>query len=172
MRCWKVSTLAEVPISGPITNLQEVQTALLAGLIKSSDAIGLVGAYLDANEDLYGDGDLAELVCLNPKREDVERRAPDLLGNYLKRAHPEFDPLRAPSERMGRACLKIFLEAYIRGELQPSHIRACVTQFEHLYDYPIWLGDLFNACDWWLPKHEASGLLALRKEAQRLILTL
>lgn len=164
--------MAEVPISGPITNLKEVQTALLAGLIKPSDAIGLVSTYLDANEGLYCDGDLAELICLNPERDDVERRAPELLERYLQRVHPGFDPLHTPSERMGRACLKIFLEAYIRGELQPLHIRECVTRFQNLYDYPIWLGNLYDACDWWLPEHEASGLLALRKEALRLIPTL
>lgn len=163
--------MADVPISGPITNLQEMQTALLAGLISAPDAIALVSAYLDANEDLFGDGDLAELICLNPVRDDVERRAPELLGSYLKRTHPEFDPLRNPSERMGRACLKVFLEAYMRGELKPSHIRNCVYQCEHLYDYPTWLGDLYNACNW-LPEDEAWGLQALREEAQILILTL
>ena len=164
--------MAEVPISGPIANLQEVQTALLAGLIKASDAIGLVSTYLDANEDLYADGDLAELICLNPERDDVERRAPELLESFLKRVHPEFNPLHAPSERMGRACLKELLQAFLRGERSHSDVQSYVYLIERAYDDATWLGDLYNACDWWLPEHEAWGMPALRKEAQRLILTL
>jgi hypothetical protein len=164
--------LAEVPISGPITNLQDAQAALRAGLINALEAANLVRTYLDANEDLYGDGDLAEIVCLNLNKDDITTRVPDLLEKYLKRAHPEFDPLRPPSEQVGRAYLKELLQAFLRGERSHSDVQGYVYVIEQAYDDATWLGDLYNACDWWLPEHEAWGLPALRKEAQRLIVAL
>ena len=140
--------MAENPISGPITNLQEAQTALLAGFIDEFSLVQVVIAYLDANPELYGDGDLAEIAHLNQKRRDAVLRAPPLLTAYIVRAFPDFDPKRDASHSMGRAFLKRLLEGYLRKEYEPWEICRHVSSIEWIYDYPEWIGNLYNACDW------------------------
>lgn len=105
--------MAEALLPGPITNLQDMQTALSLGFIDEKCQIQKVSTYLDANEELYRDGDLAELVCLDLKRPDSLLRAPTLLAAYLARTSPDFDPLSESLEPLGKELLKQVLERYL-----------------------------------------------------------
>ena len=162
--------MAEVPITAPITNLCEARSVFLCGLIGELELIALVDAYLDANPDLYSDGDLAEIICLDRKTDESVKLASSLLDAYLARTYPNFDAERDASVRMGKAFLKQLLERYLRNEFGPREICRYVPLIEQAFNYPAWFGGLWNVCDCWGDYEDVAR--DIYKEAERVVATL
>jgi hypothetical protein len=156
----------------PVANLKEALTAFHIGYFDELGLVGFVSNYLCDNPELYADGDLAEIASINQKRRDSYSRVRELLAAYLQRTEPKFDPTRNFDESQGRRLLKARLELYLSGGCRPYEVCKLGSPLERMFDWPTWLGDLYNACDWVDPRHEARDCPALRKEAKRLIQTL
>lgn len=152
-----------------LKTLEEAELAFAINYFTASDLIAAVEELLDATPELWGVEELAELVWLNRQQKPAVHRAPDLLRSYLA-ANPMRHDLRPRSlEACGRALLKARLEHYIDSEDLPVTVCRMVYAIEQKFDYPEWLGDLYNVCDWSEDASTREEFPAVRQEAERLV---
>src|SRR5262249_40451278 len=104
------------------TDLKETLTAYRLHFYDDLALVRAVVDYLDANPDLYAEGDLAEIVSLNQKRPDALRRAPALLAEYVARVEPGFVPANPSTEPLAKALLKERLQLYLDGGCMPYDV--------------------------------------------------
>jgi hypothetical protein len=97
-------------------------------------------------------GELASLQFGNPRL--VEARA--LLRGAVVRANPEFSPLSPDAQAFGRACLLDACRRFLAEDLPPYELCRLVDPIEQTFDHPVWLGDLYNHCDWCEPSSTRS----------------
>ena len=71
-----------------------------------------------------------------------------LLDDLVAIVAPGFD-LRSPAaEALAKSLLQARLEVYLAGQCQPWEVCRMIQPIETLYDFPDWLGSLYQACDW------------------------
>jgi hypothetical protein len=155
----------------PVANLKEALTAFTLGYFDEPGLVEFVSTYLDANPELYSDGNLAEIVCLNRNNPDSFGKVGGLLARYVRSIDRDFDAIRDADESLGKRLLKARLELYLSGSCAPSAVCRLVSPIETTFDWPSWLGNLYNACDWIDDNYEPHRK-GLRDEAKRLVRTL
>lgn len=152
-----------------LKTLEEAELAFAINYCTALELIAAVEQLLDATPELWGMEELAELVWLNRKQDPAVDRAPYLLRSYLA-ANPMRPDQRPRSlEACGRALLKDRLECYLDSKDLPVTVCRMVSAIEHQFDYPEWLGDLFNACDWSEDSSTREDFPKVRQEAERLV---
>ena len=90
------------------------------------------------------DADVIELAGLTPSEHE---EAPGLLRQIVGRTAPAFDLRSADGERIARTLFTELCRGYLRGEERPVDLCEAARTAEWVYDFPSWIGDLWNACD-------------------------
>ena len=126
-----------------------------------------------AHLDRYAnDWEVAELLSydvqnLNPTEDPVSKFY-SVFGKY-------WSPFPIPSAAAELIAIKLLayrLENYISGDCRPYDICKMVAQIEPIFDYPEWLGDLYNGCDWVEPETNSKSCAYLAEVAKNVIPTL
>lgn len=152
-----------------LQTLEEVELAFAIEYFTAVELIAAVEAVVDATPELHGVDALVEIVRLNRKQQAAVDRAPIMLGAYLA-AHPTAPEDRPRSlEACGKGLLKARLQRYLASEDLPATVCRMVSPIEHWFDYPVWLGNLYNVCDWTDEKTPREGFHEIRDEAERLV---
>ncbi len=90
--------------------------------------------------------DFAELASFNPNRmqecEGVGERLARIVGTFA----PDFQA--ANEELFAKKLFRARLEDYVAETCTPWQVCRMVTAIENVFDYPDWLGNMYNACDW------------------------
>ena len=112
-------------------------------------------------EDLIADGDdlafdpdileLASLPAGNARRAD---EAEMVLRRIVERLLPNFTLASPQTESYARECLRSWCRRVIAEEITAYQFCRIVQPVEEGFNYPAWLGDFFNQCDWIEPEHE------------------
>jgi hypothetical protein len=63
-----------------------------------------------------------------------------------------------------RAC-----ERYLAGEIPPYDLCRLVSPIEQVFDFPRWLGNLYNACDWIEPETKREDVPHLEDEVTAML---
>ena len=104
--------------------------------------------YLPMSEYFSDDSNLIELVSINTKLiRDVEK-AGSYLSNFISRQWPEFDIKNCKSELYAKKYFHQRLRQYLEGQCRPYDVCKMIPAIEQLFDFPAWLGNMYNACDW------------------------
>ncbi|MER9234213.1 hypothetical protein NKI56_19300 [Mesorhizobium sp. M0622] len=72
----------------------------------------------------------------------------DQLKSLVVRRFPDFDDRSAEASDIARKVFLRRISTYLQGELDPFDICRMVFPIEQKYDFPVWLGGVFDACDW------------------------
>lgn len=92
---------------------------------------------------------VADLASLDPRQADEVRTT-------LRRVHEAVDPEFKVRSREGEAIARNLLcglaVRYLTRQIRPRELCRLVTPIEDAYDFPAWLGDLYNVCDWVEPE--------------------
>jgi hypothetical protein len=110
---------------------------------------------------------LIKLAALLPQvRSEIE-----IAGEYFRRLiawhFPEFSLQSPEGLQLARAILKRRCEQYLQGLITPYELCSVVSPTEQHFDYPAWLGNLYNACDWVAPSTKREDVPHLVEEATR-----
>ncbi|MEQ1490461.1 MAG: hypothetical protein ABL932_07935 [Terricaulis sp.] len=121
---------------------------------------------MDADPRLREHTLLAQIASLNSKRADRISQAGELLREHVLAADAQYTTRKYASEQFGKALFKGKLEQYLAKQCSPWQVCNMVAAVERAYDYPSWLGDMWNACDWVDPSHTHETFSHLRWEVE------
>lgn len=134
----------------------EAYIAHSVAYFSDDDLIGWAVDYVGENE-AWDDPDLIELTMLNRKQPRQVETACVLLKRSIQKQSPDFILSDRNAESQARHLFRLRLAAYLAEECKPYDVCRMVDPIEQLYDFPSWLGDMYNACDWIEPDTEPSG---------------
>ena len=126
--------------------LIETYIALVVGYIDERAALDAVERY--AKDQIHGSETLDDVLWLNRKRRDDLERVEPCLRAYIEESWPDVQLDGSESEEVARACFERRLREYLDERSTPREFCRMVQPVEELFDYPIWLGDMYNLCDW------------------------
>ena len=118
------------------------------GCLDDVELIAWAANYVPESEHFADDHDLLELLRLNPKQPGSAANAGKLLRAFVDRIWPGYDLSNPKAEHYAKRFFRNRLEQYLAGECSPWQVCRMIGPIEQLFDYPDWLGDLYNACDW------------------------
>ena len=98
--------------------------------------------------------DAYELLTINSKRADQLRQVPVVLENLIRKYAPNFHLSDPSAEAKARALFEARLRDYVDESCRPWDVCSMVSPIEQLFDYPDWLGNMYNLCDWLGPSTE------------------
>src|SRR6185295_9659476 len=76
--------------------------------------------------------------------------------------------IRSPEGiQWAREALRLRCDDYIQRRITPHEFCRIVSPVEEHFDYPSWLGDLYNACDWVDGNTKREDVPYLADEARR-----
>ena len=118
------------------------------GAVSETQLIEWACEVLCCDGPLAADLTVAKLAGLHPQvQSDLE-----LAGAYFRciiQSHfPEFTFRSPDGIQWAREALRRRCDDYIQRRITPYEFCRVVSPVEEHFDYPSWLGNLYNACDW------------------------
>lgn len=101
-----------------------------------------------ASESYANDADFLNLARSNPRNERNLGGARQHLGELVRRCFPAFSLTSKEGGEIARSIFLRRLEGYLEDASEPFQACLMLHPIESLYDYPEWLGDFDNGCDW------------------------
>jgi hypothetical protein len=124
-------------------------------MLSDADLVRWARAAIRQDDAVAADPDVIELASLrfgNPRLD----KALGLLRSAVTRANPNFDIRASEPQAYGRAMLVQICRRYLDEDLPPYEVCRVVGAIEGLFEYPSWLGDFNNHCDWCEPSSTRS----------------
>ncbi len=143
-----------------IVEPEQVYIEFLISALTESDIINW------ACEALAGPLSENDLVCeiagLNTSIRSEYERASILLTELIKQRG--FIANSAEGVAYAKNALRVTCERYLRNEIRPYDLCRMVSPIEQIFDFPKWLGNLYNVCDWIEPETNHKEVPYLEKE--------
>ena len=126
------------------------------GILSAADVVNWIVDNLNKFDD-FGDAvELNEIIDCVGRPEQARDKGMNFVEQYLKRRRPGFKLGNAESEACAKVWFKSVLENYLNEHPQkPWDVCKLVHPLEEHYNFPKWMGDLYNLCDWLEPDSEA-----------------
>ena len=122
--------------------------ALLIEYFDESDLLEWARSYRMEHSELSTDSPLLEMLRINRKQNDLVAKVRALMASFVTGVEPRFDVHCKDSQEAAKALFVSRLKQYLSEGCSPWQLCRMVPPIEALYDYPSWLGDMYNACDW------------------------
>ena len=107
-----------------------------------------------------------QLVSINSKLPSDVELAGNYLESFINDFWPEFDLSNTKAEGYAKRYFAKRLKQYLNEECSPYEICRMISPLEQIYDFPKWLGDMYDACDWVEPKHKHVDARHLEKTVE------
>ena len=119
-------------------------------MLSDADLVRWARAAIRQDDGVAVDPDIVELASLQFGHPRLGE-ALGLLRSAVARADPNFDIRGADAQAYGRAAFIQVCRRYLAEDLPPHELCRLVGPVEQTFDYPAWLGDFCNQCDWCEP---------------------
>ncbi|RUU26824.1 hypothetical protein [Mesorhizobium sp. M6A.T.Ce.TU.016.01.1.1] len=125
-------------------------TVLVAREIEAISDVDIVGwANSHTAPPSYAeDAAYVQLARCNPRNAVRLAKAHGRLRSLVARSFPDFNDKSDEAKEIARKLFLRRIRTYLDGEIEPFQICRMVSPIENKYDFPLWLGDLYNGCDW------------------------
>ncbi len=107
---------------------------------------------LDEHAD---DPNVAILLSTNDKSARQVEQVESIFASIVKTNWPSFRLSSSNSEKIARSLFEGRLQEYIDELCRPWDVCRMIHPIEELFDFPRWLGRMFDACDWIGPDTES-----------------
>ena len=118
------------------------------GAVSEAQLIDWACDVLASDGPLADDPTVVELAALNPRIQSDSDLASGYFRSVIERHFPDFTFQSPDGIRWTRATLRQRCDDYIQRRITPYEFCRVVSPVEQHFDYPSWLCDLYNACDW------------------------
>jgi hypothetical protein len=139
------------------------------GYFTDTDLVDWAVQYLPTSEYFSDDPDLVELASINEKNKFEVEKAGDHLRAFVKKQWPDYSLKNNKAEIYAKKYLKSRLREYLAGQCSPYEVCRMVTPIEQVFDFPKWLGNMYNACDWIEPNTSRADCKHLDSEIEKTI---
>ncbi len=123
--------------------------------------------YLPSSDYFVDDADLLELVSINTKNIREVEKAGEYLSSFIARQWPEFNIKGNKAELYAKKYFHKRMKQYLNGECRSYDVCKMISPIEQLYDFPSWLGNMYNACDWIEPETQPADCRHLESEIEQ-----
>ena len=93
------------------------------------------------------------------------------VGLFSEKVGGVFDVTSEAGESIACELWRMRLEKYVEGDQPPCFLCGVIWRMEQLYDFPDWLGEMYDACDWSDVRSTRSEFPWVEEEAKRLLST-
>ncbi|RWD61913.1 MAG: hypothetical protein EOS36_16555 [Mesorhizobium sp.] len=138
------------------------------GAISDADIVSWASRHA-APQDYAEDIDYLRLVRCNPKNAIALANAHGHLKSLITRRFPGFNDRSEEASQIAREMFLRRLRAYLQDDIDPFYICRMVSPIEERYEFPRWLGDLYNACDWTDERTTREQASHLREAIQQIL---
>lgn len=118
------------------------------GAVSDAQLIEWACEVLSTDGPLADDLTITELAGLSPRVQSDLDLAGGYFRNIIQSHFPDFRFQSPDGVRWAREALRQRCNEYIERRITPYEFCRVVSPVEQHFDYPSWLGDLYNACDW------------------------
>ncbi len=132
-----------------------------------TDLVEWAVQYLRTSEHFSDDPDLIELASINEKNKFEVEKAGIFLANFVKKQWPDYVLKNNKAETYAKEYFKTRLKEYLIGQYSPYELCRMVTLIEEAFDFPKWLGNMYNACDWIEPHTSRAECKYLEAEIEK-----
>ena len=138
-----------VPLGAPATfSPTEVWVAFAIEYFGEDEVLDWADAYAHDHPELDPESPLFEMLWIDRKRKDELSRVKELLNGFISRESPDFDARSKASEQLARTMFMSRLEEYLTESCCSRVVCRMIHPIEDLFDFPGWLGNMYDACDW------------------------
>jgi hypothetical protein len=136
--------------------------------ISNADIIAWAGRHAPPRS-YADDSDYLQLVQCNPRNAMALGQAHDHLKSLVARRFPDFSDRSTHAHEIARELFLRRIRSYLHSDIEPLQICRMVSPIEEKYDYPLWLGSLYDACDWMDERTTRDQALHLKDEIERIL---
>ncbi|TIO72460.1 MAG: hypothetical protein E5X74_19750 [Mesorhizobium sp.] len=115
------------------------------------------------------DTDYLQLVRCSPGNSVALGKAHSHLTSLVARQFPDFNCDSAKAAEIARQVFLRRIRTYLHSDIEPFQICRMVPLIEEKYDYPPWLGGLYDACDWTDERTTRDQALHLRERIEQIL---
>jgi hypothetical protein len=129
---------------------EDPRTVLVAREIEAisdADILGWAGLHV-ALPNYAADANCLQLVRSNPRNAFALGKAHGHLESLIAPQFPDFNDKSLEASEVAREMFLRRLRTYLQDDIEPFRVCRMVSLIEARYEFPHWLGDLYNACDW------------------------
>ena len=152
-----------------LTELEKRLIERQLNMISDVDAVRWAVDALVDDAQFASDPAIVELASLPTAKPRQCESSLNLLRKAVSRASPQFDTSSLQAETHARVTFRALCAKLVAGEVRPYDLCKVVTPIEDLFDFPRWLGDFYNHCDWCEPQHTAADFPHLIDYAARYV---
>ncbi|MEM1264329.1 MAG: hypothetical protein AAGH76_18155 [Pseudomonadota bacterium] len=116
--------------------------------IDDSELLDWAESYARQNSDIDPESKLFQLLWLNRNTVSENAQLGQLIESYALEFDPTFDVKSPSAESVARRFFESRLREYVSERCRPWDVCRMISPIEQLFDFPDWLGDMFNLCDW------------------------
>ncbi len=135
-----------------MTELESLLVEYTVGLATETEVIRRAEVLLESPPIDDSLDDLCELASLPAESPRHSDRAGALLERAVLAANPDFSSSSSEAEFHARSKLRELCARALRHECRPYDLYLAVQLIEDQFEFPEWLGDLWNHCDWTDPR--------------------
>jgi hypothetical protein len=121
-------------------------------MVSDADLVRWAMSAIEHDPQLASQPDIVELASLPTSNPRKCESAGMLLRRAVLDSDADFDISSREAEAHARAAFLILCEKFVGSEMRPYDLCKMVSPIEQLFDFPEWLEDFFNACDWCEPE--------------------
>jgi hypothetical protein len=138
-------------------------------VLSAADLVRWARAARHQDATLSDTPDLEALAQLPLSDYHLTETAPVLFRKVVANAHPQFDIRSKDAEAYGRSLLLDLCKRLVVDKTGPYRLCQAVGSIEVTFDYPEWLGDFVNQCDWCEPNSTRENFGHLIEYAERFL---
>ena len=141
--------------------------AYKVGYFTDSDLIEWANAYLPNSIYFTDNPDLIELMLINTKVKNELEKAGTCLKNFIDKQWPKFNLSSSKAEMYAEKFFMSRLKEYLADRCRLYDVCKMISPIEQIYDFPDWLGNMYNACNWIEPETLPADCKYLEPEIEK-----
>ena len=130
------------------------------------DLIDWAKEYVPNSEYFSEDSDLLEIIYINTNSPAEIEKAGEHLKCFVEKMWPGYDLGCNKAEIYARKYFRKRLKAYLHEKCMPYDLCRMISPIEQIYDFPEWLGAMYDACDWIEPNSKPTECRHLIKTVE------
>ena len=134
-------------------------------IASDADLVTWAVEVLEADAPEASNPDIVEIASL-PAQPRLDDDAGKLLRATVRRDTPEFACSSAEAEAHAKETFRTLCARFVAGDVRPYQLCRVVSPIEQMFDYPSWIGDFPDHCDWCEPESKRAEWPALVQYAE------
>jgi len=145
----------------------EIYVLFILDSITGQEIIDWATEYYSANNQYILKESIFEIASLSKRDEEEIDEAGKLLKQLIEKHFPDFEEQK---ELMAIEILNVKCQQLLEGNLKPYEVCRLIAPIEQEFNFPKWLGNLYNVCDWCEPNTVPNDFLISEVKARQLAL--